>query len=1143
MFKENNIIKKTLDNISNYEKENIKAITLHCYGSWFDNKAQYGGFEKVKELNDNTIDYGFNYLLDQYDILEIIKPNLKANPFSGENFTYIATSLFQNKISDNSISICIFISKEHDYEETEKSLIIFLSYLLKKYKLKAKDIWRGFDLSKEDKAPLHYLNNEIFKKLVKQVEDYQKFIELNKEKEFDFTSSFDEIKKEESVNEYVFNLYEKYKDNANKYSEQFEPWDKNIEEIKEFKNDPTVGDLKSKEYPTKNTLQYKITNNPPGEGEHCMKSYDKLDGIETQENTMVEPIYPDLITPPGGEINIADGFSESAIQSNSNTPLTVEDFEKRQKTFNINDFEKIKKSTVGRPINTDDPFPVDEQIKKLEEHFPKVKIDKTIFDFSEDNHPQSALGKAMAKNYAMTYDMINELSKRTEKRLVKIENNLATVMRNLFRISSRININCVYYGGQSVYGKYKCIRCLHDNRLDDGAIVSLDQCLCCTRYEPILGQVYAILNESGTNVAQVIDDLQMSYNELYDYNVFNNVNEFHTSPEAANLTKDSNEIPMPFRENKWADTEDEKKEKEKLKTNNTENEKKEDNNNILIKYNDIKEYLDIRFEDAIILDKNNIELSKDEYIILNKNKYLKLIIEAIEDSSNDNFKNDNGEKINKDEYIDIVSKKINESYVKDNYYNGFKMDWTPTLLETHKANINEYDVEKLENGKTVNSSDLHQGLLSRDVFIDSREKAVEYEKLEFNTKDYEIDNFSSGNSISSSSGIFGGMGASAVRNKIVEYAKKAVELCAADKAFYDQGKRDQHDDKAVNGISYWDCSSLVESAYKYAGITGIAGNTASEYPACLDSNGGILIPIAEQEKALPGDIVWVYKGNKPTTQEELQKINYQNTSALHHVAIYIGDGKIAHASGKSSTPNIKISSLYGECIAFGRPKDLIELDKQSSIGACGVEVWDRNKQGISDELWNASNVADSNTQGMIEHMTKYGYKDILKQVATEKGLDPYFIASIIAIETSGDPTCGGNYPGIMQSSSGFVTSSLDGIEKNIKNGCDDINQKASWLKSKGWTEQNMPLLATAHNCGPYGTTDALGHSHETKPSAPIPMMGKVYDLTSITISEAAEVIYNYTKQYQRSWNAEEKRTYATKILRAYNLLYSQNILA
>ena len=212
------------------------------------------------------------------------------------------------------------------------------------------------------------------------------------------------------------------------------------------------GSLQSKEQPTKNKLQYRINKITPFNDCKCMKATDQLQAEEKSEELKTEPIYPDLITPPGGSISVADGESISSVQSQSNTALTIEEFEKRQHTFNIADFDNISKNTTGRPINCEDEFPVDEQIKKLQKHGPKVKIDKITYDFTEDNHLRSPLGKTLAKNLNMIYDICTEQAKRTEKRLVLIENNLATVMRNLFRLSSRININCVYYGGQSVYG-------------------------------------------------------------------------------------------------------------------------------------------------------------------------------------------------------------------------------------------------------------------------------------------------------------------------------------------------------------------------------------------------------------------------------------------------------------------------------------------------------------------------------------------------------------------------------------------------------------------------------------------------------------------------------------------------------------------
>lgn len=57
-------------------------------------------------------------------------------------------------------------------------------------------------------------------------------------------------------------------------------------------------------------------------------------------------------------------------------------------------------------------------------------------------NPDSNPSKELAKQLIC-------LSDRVEKRMVKVENNLATIMRYVHRLSSRVNINCVYYGGQS----------------------------------------------------------------------------------------------------------------------------------------------------------------------------------------------------------------------------------------------------------------------------------------------------------------------------------------------------------------------------------------------------------------------------------------------------------------------------------------------------------------------------------------------------------------------------------------------------------------------------------------------------------------------------------------------------------------------
>lgn len=191
----------------------------------------------------------------------------------------------------------------------------------------------------------------------------------------------------------------------------------------------------------------------------------------------------------------------------------------------------FKQPTAGKPPNNKDPFPVDHKIVELETHQPRCKIESV-----NACHHSLDVAKAVVL-----------LSTDTEKRLVKIENNLATVMRYLYRMAARVNINCVYYGGQipatypakdsisGVCNKYNCIRCLKDDRIQEGKQVSLDQCLNCTRYEPLIGQVYDILDDAGDNLSVILDDNQMSYTTMDEYYKFRNLEERQTPMESADL--------------------------------------------------------------------------------------------------------------------------------------------------------------------------------------------------------------------------------------------------------------------------------------------------------------------------------------------------------------------------------------------------------------------------------------------------------------------------------------------------------------------------------------------------------------------------------------------------------------------------------
>ena len=267
-----------------------------------------------------------------------------------------------------------------------------------------------------------------------------------------------------------------------------------------------------------------VSSRPP-HGKHTDTIY------KSPEKLYCEPIYDDLVWVNS---SIPDTVMENVVSdAKSNRLVTASDLaievpkdtliaysgsnyanftlsneqaiEERNRAFDFNELtKKFKVPNGGKPANDKDPFPVDSKIKELEEHAPRVKISSI---------------KSCPEALPVTKECI-KLSINVERRLVRLENNMATIMRYLWRMAARMPINCVYYGGQSIYDKYRCIRCLKDNRVEDGAVFTFDQCMNCTRYEPIIGQVYEILNDSGINLAEVMDEMQLGYMTADDYIAF-----------------------------------------------------------------------------------------------------------------------------------------------------------------------------------------------------------------------------------------------------------------------------------------------------------------------------------------------------------------------------------------------------------------------------------------------------------------------------------------------------------------------------------------------------------------------------------------------------------------------------------------------
>ena len=271
--------------------------------------------------------------------------------------------------------------------------------------------------------------------------------------------------------------------------------------------------------------------------------------------TYSEPVYPDLINIfyekqlfqnlPDNIIKQINDYSleqqgtsfgfEHEFLNNigidiSSLSFDYEEYLKKNLVFDPLFYKDARKRlTTGRPPNNSEPYPVDEKIRELQEHLPFLKIHN--MDYLNPNPNLIKLTKEVI-----------QLSDSTEKRLVKLENVLSTVMRNLHRTASRMNINCVYYGGQNENRKYISIRCLHDDRISDGQCMSLDQCLSCTRYEPILGKVYDILDETGGNIDAILDDNQMSYSNMEEHINLNRIEKNNSKHDKAFLEPDKVEI-------------------------------------------------------------------------------------------------------------------------------------------------------------------------------------------------------------------------------------------------------------------------------------------------------------------------------------------------------------------------------------------------------------------------------------------------------------------------------------------------------------------------------------------------------------------------------------------------------------------------
>ena len=708
--------------------------------------------------------------------------------------------------------------------------------------------------------------------------------------------------------------------NIDNFAGQCEPYDKGLKEITEapITDDERLASL-TKELKTfnENTVYYNVVEGAPGDSGHCVKPTAELNALYKPDEFKVDPIYPDLIVPPN--------YATSDLNKKSKDPIpltaldaglikSLEDFDNKDLTFDFDLLKEMNKKSKGKPVNYLDPYPYDDKIYELEKHSPKVKIDEIESRLYESNHPGDPLPHPVAKNFALVYDAMLNQSKKIESRLVRIENTLAFVLRNLGRVGSRVNINCVYYGGQDTFGKYKTIRCLRDDRIHDACSVTLDQCLSCTRYEPVVGQIYEILDDTGMNGSVMLDQMQMSYMNYDDYRALNRVEERSTLHKFANVNKQENETPKKITE-EWEE-EDKNKYLESLKNTITDEE-------------ELKKKLEsVKQEDyAFIMNWEEKDYDSQEPDVKS------YPTEGITAKYKRTDLGDAGEAGETTEENEEVVKDKGEETVEETVEEG-RVSLIDETDEDYTA-----DIERLEK-------------LNKGEWVDTREKADTIELNKYSSEDYYFEDF---NKMDSSGLTPGGVFGAAVRQKIVEMALQIVEDHKQGLACYNQGQEDGRGrtvdyTKPVKGGNKhtpadavrYDCSSLVSCAYKHAGLTSVYNkNTDGQIEALVANKSEFWLCNEEGvAKAQPGDLVYQAADGIKVTGSMLGKF-----IDVKHVMVYTGEGMIAHASRPDKPIPDQIrhekmdyyvtGSAGGTCF-FVRPADLIEAEKASASGAVSI---------------------------------------------------------------------------------------------------------------------------------------------------------------------------------------------------------------
>ena len=789
------------------------------------------------------------------------------------------------------------------------------------------------------------------------------------------------------------------------YAMKNEPWDKDLENIREAivtEDDRLAAMTKKIETNNENTFHYNVVEAAPGgssAGSHCVNPSAELSVLAKPDPVNVDPIYPDLTIIPNYSTADYNQYSQNRVPLYMMDEASVGDdaTTEGQFAYDYSQLKDKKKESKGKPVNYYDPYVYDDRVHDLELHHPKVKIDEIELKLYDCNHPGCPVSQPMAKSISAMAEAHLTQSKKLEQRLVRIENTVAWLVRNFGRLGARMNINCVYWGGFDTFNKYKTIRCLKDDRIEEGCSVTIDQCLSCTRFEPIVGQIYDILDENGMNGSAILDDMQMSYMDLKTMENLNSIHKRNVSPKYANVKTDG-EDKFESLITKWHDLDLEiyKKKLEQLKE-----ERSKELEELNKKYEEEKEKLEKE------------EQEKAEELKTNKNDSIKTTAESRkkpEDKSEEDEKDVSEEdKKEKEIFTQLIAKheKPNMPLIWDKDLDEikeedylFKMDWTPMDLNLQEPDVKPYPNENIKSKYKIQGGDegeKEQGEIKpNNSNKDENDKENKTQKLVASaTNKTKPNDNSQGNNTEDNSeeddtkpedhkpwdpdmDFDSDLKYDKETNKKLQAGEWVDTREVADTTelnkytsedFYYEGFNIDRGGMAGTGMGGSECrAKIVEMALKIVedhknkkacytqanrttdynkpqigsgnGLSGVPGYDCSSFVSCCYRHAGLTEVCDKNSTGINACCSKSFK--KRLTKDNLSEaIPGDIIWRSGHVMIYTGDGMISHASsGNPPVPKgIKTNEIDGQLSKYEcyieRPADLIAADQKAGSSGAG----------------------------------------------------------------------------------------------------------------------------------------------------------------------------------------------------------------